>query len=51
MPYKNLDKAWETRYFVWKIENFNDLKLPQSLIISAKILHMFPTYQCLQKGI
>ena len=27
-PKQNLNKAWETRYFVWKIENFDGLKLP-----------------------
>ena len=27
------------------------LKLPQSLIFFAEILHTFPTYQFLQKGV
>ena len=43
--YLNLDKALlqETRLFVWKIENFDELQLPQSLIFFAEISHMFPT--------
>ena len=32
--------------FAWKIE----LQLSYSLIIFVKILHMIPTYQCVQKG-
>ena len=31
----------ETRLFVWKIENFDELQLPQSLIFFAEILHTF----------
>ena len=31
----------ETRFFVWKIENFNELQLPLSLIFFAEILHTF----------
>ena len=43
--YLNLDNALlqETRLFVWKIENFDELQLPQSLIFFAEILHTFPT--------
>ena len=37
--------------FVWKIENIDELQLPQSLIYFAEILHTFPTYQCLQRGV
>ena len=33
----------ETRFFVWKIENFVELQLPQSLIFFAEISHMFST--------
>ena len=33
-----------------KMKTLNELQLPQSWIIFAKILHIFPTYQCLQKG-
>ena len=40
---------WEIRYFVWKIENFGKLQLRWTLVIFVEILHMFPTYQCLQK--
>ena len=41
----------ETRYFVWKIETFDELQLPQNWIFFAEILHMFPTNQCLQKSV
>ena len=54
MPCKNLDKAlffWETRYFVWKFENFDELQLSYSSIFFAETLHTFSTYQCLQKGV
>ena len=54
MPYKNLDKAlffWETRYFAWKFENFDELQLSYSSIFFAETLHTFSTYQCLQKGV
>ena len=30
-------------FFVWKIENFDELQLPKSLIFFAEILHTFPT--------
>ena len=33
----------ETRFFVWKIENFVELQLLQSLIFFAEISHMFST--------
>ena len=36
-------------YLSEKIENFDELQLPQNLIFFAKILHTFPTKQCLQK--
>ena len=39
--YLNLDKDYyfqETRLFVWKIENFDKLQLPQSLVFFAEIL-------------
>ena len=52
--YLNLDRALlfqETKLFVWKIENFDELQLPQSLIFLAEILHMFPNWQCLQNGV
>ena len=31
---------WETRYFVWKIENFDELQLPKTLISFAESLHV-----------
>ena len=31
-------------FFVWKIENFDALQLPYSLIFFAEILHTFSTY-------
>ena len=42
---------WETRFFVWKILNFDELKLLQNSIHFAETLHTFLTYQCLQKGV
>ena len=54
MPHKNLDKAHcfrETRYFVWKFENFDKLQLSYSSIFFAETSHTFPTYQCLQRGV
>ena len=48
----NLDKALlfqETRFFVWKIEKFDGLQLPQSSIFFAETSHLFPTDQCPQK--
>ena len=48
----NLDKALLLpRNLVIFLENFEELQLPQSLIFYAEILHTFPTYHCLQKGI
>ena len=41
----------ETRFFVGKIENFDELQLPQSSIFLAETSHTFPTNQCLQKGV
>ena len=32
-------------FFVWKIENFDELQLPESLIFFAEILHAFFTYK------
>ena len=40
---------WETRYFVWKFENFDELEVPDSSIFFAETLHTFPTYQCLHR--
>ena len=37
-------------YLSEKIENFDELQLPYSLIFSAETLHTFPTYLCLQNG-
>ena len=37
--------------FFWKIENFNELQLPEALIISAEIFYTLPTYQCLQNSV
>ena len=53
MPCKNLDKAlffWETRYFVWKFENFDELQLSYSSIFFVETSHTFSTYHCLKKG-
>ena len=48
----NLDKALLLPgSLVNFLENFDGLQLPQSLLISAEILHTFPTYQCLQKSV
>ena len=33
----------ETRFFVWKFENFNELQLPYSLIFFPHILYTFST--------
>ena len=50
MYHLNLDKALLLpRNLVIFLETFDGFLLPQSLIISAEILHTFPTYQCLQK--
>ena len=50
----NLDKALlfsRNQVLCLKIENFDKLQLPCSLIFFAETSHMFPTYQCLQKGV
>ena len=41
----------ENRLFARKIENFDELQLPKSLIFFAEILHTFPTYLYLQKAV
>ena len=54
MSYQNLDKAllfWETRYFDWKFENFDELELSYSSIFFAETSHTFSNYKCLQKGV
>ena len=40
---------WETRYFAWKIENYDELQLPETLMIFIEILHTFHINQCLQR--
>ena len=30
--------------FVWKIETFDELQLPETLVTLVEILHMFSTY-------
>ena len=43
---ENSDKkknCQETRLFVWKVEYFDGLQLPQSLIFFIEILYTFPT--------
>ena len=54
IPYKNLDKALfffrETRYFVWKIEKFNDLQISLNELFFAENFWTFPTYLSLQKA-
>ena len=30
------------RLFVWKVKNFDELQLPEKLILFAEILHTFP---------
>ena len=50
IQYLCLGKAFlfqETRSFIQKIENFDELLLS----FFAEILHTFPPYQCLQKGV
>ena len=39
----NLYYFQETKLFVWKIENFDELQLPQNLIFFAEILDTFST--------
>ena len=34
-----------------KLKTFDELQLPQTSITFVEILHTFPTYQCLQKGV
>ena len=41
----------ETRYFIWKIVNFDEFQLPYSSIVFAKTSHRFPSYQCLQNEV
>ena len=41
----------ETRCFVWKYENFDELQLPYSSIFFAETSRTIPTCQCLQKGV
>ena len=40
----------QARYSIWKDENFDELQLPWNWIFLVEILHMFPTYQYLQKS-
>ena len=40
---ENLSYFQETRRFVWKIESFDELQLPQNSIFFAEILHTFST--------
>ena len=53
--YLNLDIALlflrNQGLFVWKIGNFDELQLPYSSVFFAEVLHTFPTYQCLGKGV
>ena len=49
--FKKLYCFRETRYFVWKFENFDELQLSYSSIFFAETSHTFSTYQCLQKGV
>ena len=37
--------VFDTRYFVWKIGNFDELQLPQNLTILVEMLHNFSTFQ------
>ena len=39
--YLNVDKFGETGLFVWKIENFDELQLPESLIFLLKFCTRF----------
>ena len=41
----------EIKLFVWKIENFDKLQLPQGLIFFLKVFHTFPTGQFLQNSV
>ena len=45
------EKPGKSRNFVWKLENSDGLQLSYSSIFFSETLHMFSTYQCLQKGV
>ena len=45
-----IQKFKQTRYFVWKFENFDELQLCYSLMFFAETLYTFSTYHCLKKG-
>ena len=32
--------SWENRLFVWKIENFDELQLPEGLVYFAEVLQL-----------
>ena len=54
IPHKNLDKTLlfsKNQVFYLKNEKFDELQRPESSMFSAETSHMFPTYQCLQKGV
>ena len=54
MSYKNLAKLYcfgETKYFVWKFENFDELQLSYSSIFFAKTSHTFSIYHRLKKSV
>ena len=38
-------------YFVWKLENFDELQLTYGSIFFAETSNTFPTYQYLQKDV
>ena len=46
-----IQKFRQTRYFVGKFENFDELQLCYSLIIFAETLYTFSTYHFLKKGV
>ena len=41
----------KTSFFVWKIENFDELQLPYCSMFLAETSHTFSAYQYLQKDI
>ena len=41
----------ETKYFLWKFEDFDELQLPYNSTFFPKTLYTFSTYQYLQKGV
>ena len=49
--FKKLYCFRETRYFVWKFENFDELQLPHKSLFFAGTLYKISTCQCLQKGV